>query len=195
MIDLAVSRLRGKVKQKLPFIDLVGGVARQQKIKVGESGLTKTLPATDDPDNPGKYLWLTPDSSKSGIVYFEVLRNQPAQQMGGGRSYQYDCLLRCVVWLNTDRLSPIAPAPQIMALLVSNLGGRYDDIAPLSNIRVLPEAEAIRGPELFGKYTYDEAENQFLMLPFDYFAFDFTLSYVLQSDCPLESVLQKGVQC
>lgn len=193
MIDLAIAQLQQKIETNLPYIDLVGGVARQQKITVGDR--VKTLPATPDADNPGAYLWLTPNTERSGILYFEVLRSGNPERLAGGSAYGYTATVRAVVWLNMQRLSPSAAAPLIMAQVVSNLQGRHTDAYPVTNIRVWPEGEAVKGPELFSKYTYDEAESQFLMLPFEYFAFDFTLSFALASDCVLDNVLKTSAAC
>ena len=192
MIDLAVSCLQQRLKT-LAFLDLVGGVARPQKIRVGD--VEKTLPATPDADNPNGYLWLTPDSSKSGIVYFELLGNQNKEPMAAGRGFSFEALVRCVVWLNTKRLSPTGAIPQAMASIVSVLQGRYEDTLPVVGLVVFPEKEAIRGPELFGKYTYDETETQFLMLPFEYFAFDFSMCFSLLSQCPPVNIVKTDPTC
>ena len=192
MIDVAVSRIQERIQSTLPFFDVVGGVARPQKIRVGD--IVKTLPATPDPDNQGAYIWLTPDSGKSAMVYFEALSNKPAQPLAGGAGFLYETRLRAVAWLNTKRLSANDPGA-VMAALVSKITGRYDDDYPVASIILLPEAEAIRGPELFGKYTYDETETQFLMLPFEYFAFDFNLRFAIISNCIVENVLKVDPAC
>lgn len=186
MIDLAITALQQKL-QTLPFLDLVGGIARQQKINV--DGVVKTLPATPDPDNPDAYLWLTPNSERAGIAYFELLQSRPAEPISGGR-YKYSAAVRCVVWLNTARLAPKGVAAQALATVASHLQGTYPDAPPVVGIRVWPIGEAPRGPELFAKYTYDEAENQFLMLPFDYFAFDFEVTFVVVSDCVVGNIIK-----
>ena len=193
MINLAVTRLQEKLQSNLGFLDLVGGVAHAQKIKIGEQ--VRTLPATPDPENPDGYIWLTPDSARSGIAYFEVLRSERPEPLAGGNAYIYRAAVRCVVWLNTARLSPKAAAPVVMAMVASQLQGRYDDAYPVTNIRVTPEGEAVKSPELFGKYTYNEAESQFLMLPFEYFAFDFALSFALISDCPVTNIVKIDAVC
>ena len=192
MIDLAVSCLQERIKT-LAFLDLVGGIARPQKIRVGD--VEKTLPATPDADNPNGYLWLTPDSGKSGIAYFELLNNYKKEAVGAGRGFAFEALVRCVVWLNTKRLSPAGAVPAAMASVVSVLQGRYDTQLPILNLQVFPDQEAARGPELFAKYTYDEAETQFLMLPFEYFAFDFTVSFVLAANCPTVNIVKTDPTC
>lgn len=191
MIDLAVSRLQQKLKDSLPFIDLVGGVARAQTIN--DNGIVKTFPATPDPDKPNNYLWLSPDSNRSAIAYFETLKNQKAQPISGNR-WSYEALIRCVVWLNTEKLSTGNNAAA-MASVVSVLSGRYEDLPPVVSIRVLPEAEVVRSPDIFGKYSYNEPELQYLMLPYDYFAFDFMLSFILVPDCPGGFLLTTETTC
>ena len=82
-----------------------------------------------------------------------------------------------------------------MAACVSALQGKHDDVPPVSFIRVTPDREAPRSPELFSKYTYDEAETQYLMLPFEYFAFDFQVSYVLKNGCAIPNVVTREAIC
>lgn len=192
MIDLAITNLRERLKE-LPFLDVVGGVARPQKIRVGD--VEKTLPATPDAETANGYTWLTPDSSKAGIAYFEMLSNSLKDPLSAGRGFSFECRIRCVVWLNTKRLTPTGIAPSAMAAVVSKLQGRYNNVPPVVELIVFPECEAPRGPELFSKYTYDEAETQFLMLPFEYFAFDFSICFAMLSECQPINIVKTDPLC
>ncbi len=192
MIDLAVSLMQTRLKE-LAYLDLVGGVARPQRIVIEDR--VRVFPATPDPDAVDGYLWLTPNTERSGIAYFEVLQNRKTGSVYGGRGYNFEATARLIVWLNMKRITPATAAPEAMAAIVSKLQGGYSDALPVSNLIVTPEAEAIRGPELFAKYTYDEHETQHLMLLFEYFAFDFTMSFVMQSNCPAFNIVAGAAQC
>lgn len=192
MIDLAVMLMQERLKD-LAYLDLVGGVARPQRITVADR--VRVFPATPDPETENGYLWLTPNTERSGIAYFEVLQNRKTGTVYGGRGYNFEATARLVVWLNMKRITPKTAAPAAMAEIVSKLQGGYSDALPVSNLIVTPEAEAIRGPELFAKYTYEEQETQHLMLPFEYFAFDFTMSFVLQSNCPAFNIVAGAASC
>ena len=155
MIDTVANTLAQKLECQ-EFLSTVAGVARAQKLNV--EGKIKTLPAFPNPEKKNGYVWLTPATTETGISYFEVLENQKADEMSGGRGFQYSARLRLIVWLNTARLSP-PDVGAMMAACVSALQGKHDDVPPVSFIRVTPDREAPRSPELFSKYTYDEAER------------------------------------
>ena len=105
MIDLAVSKLQNRLRE-LAWLDPVGGIARQQKLLVGDK--EKTLPAMVDPEDPGRYLLLVPSSDRSGISYFEVRDNRKLYDLSGGRAFMMSATVRVVVWLNTQRIAPAA---------------------------------------------------------------------------------------
>ena len=194
MIDTVATILAARLRT-LQFLSLVAGIARAQKIDIGsESKTIKTLPAYPKPNNPREYDLLSPDSDQSGIAYFENLGNEQDGEVSAGRAFRYRAKLRLVVWLNTKRLAPI-DVGVMMSACVSVLQGRQDDSGLVSYIRVQPDREATRSADLFGRYTYDEAETQYLMLPFEYFAFDFDVWYVLATGCPLPNVIRTAEQC
>lgn len=191
MIDVVANTLAHKLEH-LNFLSLVAGIARAQKLSV--DGKIKTLPAFPDPEKKNGYVWLTPQSAESGISYFEALSNEQTGEMAGGRGFNYSAKLRLVVWLNTSRLSP-PDVGAMMAACVSALQGPHSDYPPVQFIRVTPDREVPRSPDIFARYTYDEAETQFLMLPFEYFAFDFSVAYVLRNNCAIPNVVTTDKQC
>ena len=106
-----------------------------------------------------------------------------------------ESVVRLVVWLNMRRLSPSGNVPPAMAAIVSKLNGRYSDVAPVGNIVVTPMQEVSKTPAIFSRWTYDEAESQYLMLPYDYFAFDFHLMFTLSAFCPTVNIAKVEPQC
>lgn len=192
MIDLAVIQLQNRLSE-IAWLDLVAGVARQQKIKV--ESVEKVLPAMPHPDKSNEYVLLSPADKYSGIAYFEVVSNQKRFDVSGGRGFSMEAVVRLVVWLNTLRLSPQAIIPLAMAAVVGKLSGAYTDASPVSGLNVVPLQEVPRSPAIFSKWTYDESEWQYLMLPYDYFAFDFQLNFVLSSACPPVNIVKTEPQC
>lgn len=190
MIDLAVSQLQSRLSE-LAWLDIVAGVVRAQKMNV--EGVEKTLPAMPDPNDPDGYVLLTPADQYSGISYFDVLSNGQRDELSGGRAFRMEAVVRLVVWLNMKRLS--GNVPQAMAAIVSKLNGRYNDIAPVGNIVVTPLQEVPKTPAIFSRWTYDEAETQYLMLPYDYFAFDFNLMFTLSAFCPVVNIAKVEPVC
>lgn len=193
MIEVVANELRRPLID-LGWIDIAGGLVREQKIRVGD--VEKTLPAFPDPDDHSQMILLTPDSGRSVITYFEVMTNQNRGDVSGGRGHMFSSTIRLVAWFNTQRLAPSGILPQAMAAMVSALAGyRFADVAPVGNIRVVPFQEAPKSPAIFARWTYDETETQYLMPPFDYFAFDFLVSFTLSTSCPVVNILKTNSNC
>lgn len=193
MIDLVAQQIRPSLAN-LGWIDTVGGIAREQKMRVGD--VVKNLPAFPDPDNAAsEYVPLWPDAAKSAITYFEVVNNQKRGDLSGGRAFQFEAVLRLVVWFNTSRLNPASAIPQAMAAIVSAVSGRKEDAAPVGNVIVMPLQEVAKSPAIFSRWTYDEAETQFLMSPYDYFAFDFLVQFTLSAACPVVNIVKVEPSC
>lgn len=188
MIDQVVGIIADKLRQGLPAISLVAGVASPQKLDV--DGRIKTLPAARI---GATSTFLTPVSSESGIVYFEVLSNRAGDSMSGGRT-MYVAQVRCVAWINTERVTPTDPNV-IMSHVVSLVAQRHTEQPPIAMINVTPIAEVPRTPAIFSRHTYDEAEWQYLSLPFEYFAFDFNIQYALNQNCDLPNVITTSPSC
>lgn len=181
MIEIAANLMAERLRE-LPFLQTVCGLAVPQKYRDGDA--VKTLPACE-PLAGSERVWLVPDSKLSSIAYFEMIANRATDFLSNDRGGIYDAVLRCVVWLNNDRLSPKYSTPSAMSAVLSKLQGRYGDFPPVSELRVWAQSEPIRSVDaIFGKWTYDESELQYLMPPYAYFAFDFQISYVVQSFCP-----------
>jgi len=194
MIEIVAEQLAGTMRE-LSFISLAGGVARAQKVKDGDGAGVKTLPAVLDQENNGSYIWMTPDSKQSGIAYFENLGNDLVDGLSGGnRGQMYKATLRVVVWLNLDRITPPITGA-MMAQVVASLSAGVGDTDFVKSVRVVPIKEVPRTAEIFSKYTYNEAEMQYLMLPYDYFAFDFDVRYILVTNCHKVNFMKKDPSC
>ena len=196
MIDLAINHLADRLRT-LAFLDVVGGAARQQKITVaGNQPRQKVVPAVPDPTSEKAYIDLSPSSDLASIAYFEVLSNKFDSAAGGSRGHIFSCVARMVVWMNTARISPRQDIPSALALCVSKVSGTYDNCQlPVASIVVEPLQEVPRSSEIFGKYSYNEAESQFLMLPFEYFAFDFNIRFATVANCNLPNINIVAAQC
>jgi hypothetical protein len=173
-----VAKLMAERLRELQFLEVVCGIATSQEIRVGD--VIKSLPACEN--DKGRVL-LTPDSKRAAIAYFEDLGTSQMETLNAGRGALYDSRLRLVVWLNNARLSPEISTSSAIHACISKLVGNYADFPPVSYLRVNPLTEAIRDKAIFGKWTLDEAELQYLMYPYSYFAYDFSASYAMQTYC------------
>lgn len=181
MIEVAANLMAERLRQ-LQFIETVCGIAVPQHFN--DNGTAKVFPACP-PLQGEENVWLVPESSKSAIAYFEAMSVRQTDILSGNRGGIYDAVLRCVVWLNNDRLVPKQAKSSAASAVVANLHGRYGDFPPISNLRVWVTGEPLQSPDvIFGKWDYNEAELQYLMPPYTFFAVDFLLSYVVQTFCP-----------
>lgn len=166
--------------ERCTFLSLVGGAVKQQKVSVAD--VVKIIPACASLDSDGAYNSMVPDACQSGIAYFDTIQNKALQELSGTGGYSYAANVRLVVWINTERLAGYTPGAA-MASCVSALTGFSGSFGLIKNVKVEPVAEALKSPSIFMKYTYDEAQLQYLMPPYDYFAFDFNFKYILSNSC------------
>jgi len=192
MIDHVVQGIAHRLKQ-LNYLSKVGGIARQQKIKDGVT--TMIYPAVPDSEKAGNYILMAPDSRETAVLFFEVQSNNAGNTIAGGRGQQYSANIRVICWLNLQRITPpdtCAIMAQVVSLITQVEQTSSDFV---SSVRVVPRSEVPRSSDIFGKYSFKEDETQFLMLPFDYFAFDFQVSYILNTACHLQNFAKIEPSC
>jgi hypothetical protein len=164
----------------LPFIEVSAGLVQtiEKKERVEQNWKIQRFPASLDVngwDSETNYFPLVPDSKYKGMAYFEDMGT-----IGQGRNrsgLQFASKLRLIVWYNESLAGLEAPytAASVLASLPEHIS--CNGILTRSNVSVLrlPTAEE----NLFSKYTYDEAVNQYLMKPFTAFGVDLEVSYTL----------------
>jgi hypothetical protein len=96
-------------------------------------------------------------------------------------AHNYISSIRVVCWYNSLRIDGNEYE------IVWDLMKRLENAAPISPI-VRMEVHFVGQPaktsEIFGRYTYDEVETQYLMHPYNYFALDYEVYYALNlRDC------------
>lgn len=193
MIDHVISGISDRLRSNLGYISKIGGVARQQKIK--DVASTLIYPAVQDPDKAGNYILMAPDSKETGVMFFEVASNAASDVISGGRGQQFVASIRVICWLNLARITP-PDTGAIMAQVVSYITQKDQFESDfVSSVRIVPKSEVPRSPDIFGKYSFKEDVTQFLMLPFDYFAFDFQASYIMNTACRSINFAKIDQQC
>ena len=185
-------RDRLQFKADLPFIDVYAGLVQTATYKIeDENGnpVTKRLPVSYDTNlaagcgsSPEKAL--TPDSTKRGIIYFEENGGvQVVKNLSGGR-VQYKASLIAVLWLNRQKITGDAYS-EISAKAYHDVIGKLKNRSismPFVNLNV-QDTRFRQEPSIFAKYSYDETVLQFLRPPFEYFAIDLTVSFILKGGC------------
>jgi hypothetical protein len=100
--------------------------------------------------------------------------------------------VRLIVWLNTSRLS--GSTAQVEQDIINALHEEPTETFPASRI-VCKIVSRLSGPGIFTRYTFDEAENQQLMPPFQYFAYNLNVNFAIAPACATSTVIQTAPQC
>ena len=186
MNDLVAKELVGELIE-FNWLHTYAGLVRVVEYNKGQ-GLKK-IPVGDDVVDPSEcddttVLRLVPDGTKPSILYFEDRGTGAGRNRRPGESV---AKLRLVCWMNTDRLGPNAAA-LIEAQVKGALSGKSIDslAAPLTYLRVLDCKTVKKSKQIFSQYTYDEARQQYLAPPYDYFAIDIEARYRVDINCSLD---------
>jgi hypothetical protein len=133
----------------------------------------------------GANITFMPDSSLRGISYFEDGGITPVAFRGGMQ--QFTSRLRLVIWLNPQKFqAEIAEqlSMQVQSTVIAKLldvrsktyGGLLAVTVSLS--KILPQDKSI-----FSNYTYNAAQSQYLLLPYQYMAFDLDINFRIKPGC------------
>ena len=179
----------------LPYLDSVSGLVQTVTYKSeDENGnpLTKRFPVSYDTNiadacSASPERALTPDSTKSGIIYFEQNGAiTPLKQLSGGRQMMRASII-AVVWLNRRKITGDdygEISPKAYEEIIRRLQKTQVKSEVLLNIEVTP-AGYRQSPEIFSRYTYAEEIMQYLRPPFDYFAIDLNVTFIARKSCIL----------
>lgn len=178
--------IRTIVKQIVPYIsalnfaDLTAGVVTvATKNQMSENGtVNKIFPIyenTPDECNGGDYLVLIPDEKYRTIIYFEELSNTITTQTNHEIKISSD--IRLIGWFNLKKIGASVTSDVLLRLIAQAIPETLADFSDIENIRVTLTGIPNKAPALFSQYTYNEAERQYLLFPFDYGALNYTVTY------------------
>lgn len=180
----------------LSFVDKIGGVVYPfQNKTIGEGGgvFIKTIPIYGNNPTVCKnepYIDLVPDERYRSVVYFEATPETITSTMGS--KVVAECTLTLVAWFNLPRINQMFTADNakhnceaMIRALVNQIKGKHTIGDSVIDIE-LTEMN-YRDPAIFGRWSYDEAEKQYLLFPFDFGAarFDVQLIYDLCDNEPI----------
>lgn len=189
----------------LPFIDRLAGMVRPVTIKTEQQtgSFTKQIfpvacnVSAADCINQGKYQDLVPNDSKKSVIYFE--ENGGSVVIGKERNnFQFRAGIRIVGWLNLGKLGVTGCSWSSVAVLqiLSKLPQGYFNLNnTYTKCRIASVFEAEKSPAIFSKYSYDESVIQYLLYPFDYFALNLTIEYVVPLACINALTLADPINC
>lgn len=137
----------------------------------------------------GKYKDLIPNSDYTSVVYFEDFGGRIVNTIRHERADHLNFVhkVRLVVWYNLNRFE--TSACSLDNILVSQLL----DVIPIENhikfdnyITVNFELQSIpvKDRNIFSRYVYDYSIVDLLFHPYNYFALDFDVNYIMGVHCP-----------
>lgn len=196
-----------------PYLDRVSGMVQvYDKVIEAEEGVTvtKKIPITsfacfqDCATTSQAQVAMIPDSRYKSLLYFEDGGVSGPVKVNGGMQYQSK--LRIVCWLNTKLINGqtnMLMSGQIMTDIIKKVSGNPFNLTPFTRIAVKVSNIPIQNADIFSPYDYSEQETQYLMAPFEYFALDLLVSFVIPFDCMPEinceqdpcSILQQLLPC
>ena len=187
MLELIADEIK-IIIETLNWSDQVVGIVMPVKIKVGDKDGTttdKTVPGSYNKNpttcNPGEIITFTPDTKKKSVVYQEAVSESIQNEWDG--FLEITAEIRIVAWLNLKRINKnIKDSILIQKNLIQNIPEQITGISGLQKCDLHFQG-ITRSPEIFSAYTYDEAENQFLIYPFDYFALNYQVDYRTHKSC------------
>lgn len=183
--------IKGKLLT-LPFGDLIAGLAQTLTISdTNDDGasFTKRMPISYDVWNggncSGKEIALIPDSSRKSIIYFEDYGVAAGTMTHGLQSFTSS--LRLVCWLNRAKLVGDAYteiAGRCQATIIAVLCHKNpQNIGMFQRLTINVQRIPPQDPALFGRYTYNETDRQYLRPPFEFFAIDLSVAFLVSAKC------------
>lgn len=172
----------------LPFADLVAGLAKTVVRNVNTADgrvLPKRFPVYENDQkgacSTGDYVDLVPNTNRESILYFQDLGNTQVNQ--DGRYTYMESRVRCVCWVNLKKINAnYTDTDLIQNVLMSSIPTTvtYPGVCKVNITSLSP---VVKDATIFSGFDYSEAENQYLMYPYDYFAFDFVIQWAFPYNC------------
>jgi hypothetical protein len=178
----------------LSFADRVGGIVyplqRKHIDKDGRS-VVKTIPiyqSTEIGCDNASYVDFVPNDDYKSCIYFESSAERAITDHTRLGQVATECTLTVVGWFNLRKINQGLTSAEAMfrnivyKILQKSVVGDTDVVVELSNID-------FRNPAIFNRYSYDEAEKQYLIYPYDFGSatFDVQLIYPICDEEPNDS--------
>ena len=186
------------------YLDRTSGCVQVvESVIEGDNSLsiTKKIPVTslatytDTIDN-AQLVDMIPDGSYMGMLYFEDNGINNAVKKTGGMSYV--SRLRLVCWLNTQRItgkSDMLLCSRVMSDVIERITAGVYNSGPFLRIQANVENIPVQDSAIFSKYDYSETQTQYLMAPFEFFAIDLVVNFIVPFNCSSEIEVMEANQC
>lgn len=186
--------LKGKLLT-LPFAHVVAGLAQVLTTSELSSDNTTTITARrpvsydvtilgGDPC-AGKEVGLMPSDEWKSLIYFEDYGVATGDTIRGMQGYVSS--LRLIAWLNRAKLvgdSYAEISGRCQATIIAALCHRNpENIQMFTRLTVNVARIPPQDPALFGRYTYNETDRQYLRPPYEFFGIDLTSRFYVPFKC------------
>jgi len=168
--------------EALNFTDRVAGIVTpvSKKIIADEGTVLKTFPAYENTPTQcegGDYFLCVPDEKFKSVVYFEEISNTVISETS--LEVKMEGLVRLVGWFNRKKINVTDTTDTMLRLIFQTIPQYINNFGEMYDIRISFGGFENKSPSIFSGYTYDEAETQYLIFPFDYGSMLFNVNYTI----------------
>lgn len=206
MINSIIHEIKPRLMD-LKFIERYGGVVIPvtEIVELEDRRERITFPVSCDIEGKqcyeqGNYYELAPNDQYRSVAYWELQGSVSRQTARRGSNYwQYTQRVRFVAWLNLDNLGIIKPC-DIIANIVLNVinsvekGVDVVEGTPIQNVDFRFVSQPEKSMDIFRRYTYQDKEA-LMLYPFDFFALDFDVTWMVRKDCVIEENEYIAIDC
>ena len=202
-MNYTIAEILAKQLSYLPWLSKVAGLVQEASLTIKGGGIKKipiaSVVYTSSLDWSGRtnldpaavivpkyceanedYQDLIPNSLELGIAYFEDQGSKLVRELS--TSDMYDGQLLLVVWINKKLIGNIATDVLLFEVMKA-LPRSIKQVPYVHNGKISIDTVEPNRPSPFEKYSYNEAEKQFLIYPYDYFSFKIKYRVIVSHGC------------
>lgn len=186
MINKLVEKIKDDYLSGINFNDRNYGLVRihREKQKTTDGQVEKIYPVyknTATSCDAGRETQCIPDSAYNSLSYHESQSTSIVQ--GSNGFLTVTAQIRNVWWINGDKVDQDITFIDDLALnVIKNFPEKIANFDNMAMIYVQVTGTDT-SPAIFGQYSYNEANKQYLMPPYYYFAVNYTVSFRVHRDC------------
>lgn len=173
----------------LSWIDKIAGLTQVARVDQpnGETSIEKRYPIScsmgiEEACRIGCYDDLCPNSAYQSVVYFED-GGFNLQRREGKKMY-YESSLRLIAWLNYKKLGGgCGSTGDYIIDIIKALPATPVNNGDMLGLFIDVTSQMPRSVDIFSKYTYNEVQTQFLMLPYDFFGLEIRTRFYVIAEC------------
>lgn len=187
-----------------PWADRMGGLVKTIKYldkDAQNNTIIKFMPVGCRTDfqtcQKGKYQDLVPNSRLRTLFYFEdggITLNSR-----NGDKFEFTSRLKLIGWINMKKFVIPSGVCSISGKIVSQIlrviPKTHENFGIYTEARIRFVSEDIKSPAIFQRYTMPEEVLQYLLYPYDYFAINFQVEFVVNRACDDTVVVTDVANC